>query len=215
MRRIALPPSSAEKSQIPAPVASAAAKMRLQDNYIFAHENAVKCIDSLARAYTLLVGVTSLLNSSPEAATLQPPHVTVSPPTSVESSTDYAKPMSLSAARRDESYMKAVFERHKDAEGGLSKTALMAALREVEAPVLSTSEGNSEDDLLRRADGNLSGSADLSECVVPPFDSRVGCRKFARHNGGLLRFMITAGLPDELEMFLSHYNLSVSATIIS
>ncbi len=215
MLRIALPPSSAKNSQMPAPVASAAAKTRLQDDYAIAHENTMKCIDSLARAYTLLVGVTTPLDSSPEAATLQPPYVTVSPPTSVESSTDYAKPMSLSAARRDESYMKTVFERHKDAEGGLSKTALMAALREVEAPVLSTSEGNSEDDLFRRADGNLSGSVDLSECVVPPFDSRVRCRKFARRNGCLLRFMIMAGLPDELEMFLSHYNLSVSATIVS
>ena len=62
----------------------------------------------------------------------------VSPPSAAECPTDYFKPMSLSAARRDESHMKAVFERHKDVEGGLSKTALMAALRDVDAPVLST-----------------------------------------------------------------------------
>ena len=44
-------------------------------------------------------------------------------------SANYAKPIALSAARRDESHMKSVFERHKDIQGGLSKTALMAALR--------------------------------------------------------------------------------------
>jgi hypothetical protein len=79
--------------------------------------------------------------------------------------------MALSAARRDESHMKAVFERLKDAEGGLSKTFLMAALREVDAPVLATSEGNSEDDLFRRADSNSSGSVDLNEYVSRLFKS--------------------------------------------
>ena len=89
----------------------------------------------------------------------------VSPPSSAECPTDYFKPMSLSAARRDESHMKAVFERHKDVEGGLSKTALMAALRDVDAPVLSTGEGNSEDDVFRRGDSNMSGFVDLNEYV--------------------------------------------------
>jgi hypothetical protein len=109
----------------------------------------------------VLVGVVTYLLYRVRA--IESPHV--SPPTAVESSTDYAKPMALSAARCDESYMKAVFERHKDTEGGLSKTALMAALAEVKAPVLSTREGNSEDDLFRRADSNLSGAVDLNEYV--------------------------------------------------
>ncbi len=102
------------------------------------------------------------LDGGPSKAAPMSAH-TVSPPTAVDSPTNYLKPMSLSAARRDESHMKAVFERHKDAEGGLSKTALMAALREVDAPVLATSEGHSEDDLFRRADSNLSGAVDLNE----------------------------------------------------
>ena len=124
---------------------------------------------ALARPSLVGVGLSSHFESSPEAATTQPPHVSRS--TAVELSTDYAKPMALSAARRDESHMKAVFERLKDAEGGLSKTSLMAALREVDAPVLATSEGNSEDDLFRRADSNSSGSVDLNEYVSRLFKS--------------------------------------------
>ena len=147
----------------------------MQDVYNFAHEKALKCIDTLARAYPILVGVTPPLDASPQAATPEPPRVP--PPTVAESSTDYAKHMALSAARRDESHMKAVFERHKDAEGGLSKTALMAALTQVKAPVLSTSEGNSEDDLFRRADGNLSGAVDLNECVSRLLKSMLIARK--------------------------------------
>jgi hypothetical protein len=128
---------------------------------------------------------------------------------------NYAKFLALSADRRDKSYMQAVFNRHKDVEGGLSKTALMAALREVEAPVLSSSEGASEDELFSRADSNLSGAVDLNECVSPSFDAFVECRKFAFINGAFRRFMIVASLPDELELFLSHHNLSVSAATSS
>ena len=73
--------------------------------------------------------------------------------------------MALSGKRLDGAYMKAVFERHKDVEGGLSKAALMAALREVEAPVLSSSDGASEDSLFRRADTNASNYVDLDECA--------------------------------------------------
>ena len=56
--------------------------------------------------------------------------------------------------------MKAVFELHKDVDGGLSKAALVAALNEVDAPVLSSSEAASEDSLFRRADSKLSGAVD-------------------------------------------------------
>ena len=73
--------------------------------------------------------------------------------------------MALSAARRDLAHMKAVFERHKDVDGGLSKAALVAALKEVDAPVLSSSEGASEDSLFRRADTNASNYVDLDACA--------------------------------------------------
>jgi hypothetical protein len=208
IRRIALPP--VDDYRMSAPVAFAVAKLR--DSYVVAHENALQCIETLERAYSLLVVENSPFDSSPEAAALL--HLPLSPPlpNSFESSANYAKHIALSTARRDESFMNAVFARHKDAEGGLSKTALMAALREVEAPVLSSSEftSQSEDDLFRRADSNLSGAVDQNEYVFPPFDAHLEWRKFACRHGCLRRFMITANLPDDLEMFLSYHNLSVS-----
>ena len=80
---------------------------------------------------------------------------------------DYAKYVALAAARRDKVNMKAVYELHKDVDGGLSKAALVAALNEVDAPVLSSSEAASEDSkaasedsLFRRADSKLSGAVD-------------------------------------------------------
>ena len=171
--------SKVSSSVSPASVLSAKDKLRIKDLEMQVRDLEARVRDAEAQcqavphgtiqgfalAHPSLVGVglSSHFDSSPEAATPQPPHV--SRPTAVESSTDYAKHMALSAARRDESHMKAVFERHKDAKGGLSKTALMAALTEVKAPVLSTSEGNSEDDLFRRADSNMSGAVDFNECV--------------------------------------------------
>jgi hypothetical protein len=97
-------------------------------------------------------------------------HISVTQPSesiSGDSASDYAKFSVLSAARRDEWRMKAVFERHKDVAGGLSQTALMAALREVEAPVLSSSEFTSDNSIFRRADSNLSGAIDQNEYVSP------------------------------------------------
>jgi hypothetical protein len=94
-----------------------------------------------------------------------------SPPTATESPIDYAKSIALSAKRRDDAHMKGVFERHKDVDGGLSKAAFIAALKEVEAPVLFSSDNASEDNLFSRADSNASGSVDLSEYAVPDSDT--------------------------------------------
>lgn len=63
--------------------------------------------------------------------------------------------------------MQAVFERHSDVAGGLSQSALMAALIEVDAPVLLSSEGASADLMFRRADANARGAVDLNECELP------------------------------------------------
>jgi hypothetical protein len=86
-------------------------------------------------------------------------------PAPADARADYAKHIALSSKRLDGAFMKAVFERHKDVEGGLSKAALMAALREVDAPVLSSSDGASEDSLFRRADTSSSKYVDLDECA--------------------------------------------------
>ncbi len=101
------------------------------------------------------------MNSAPNANPIY------SPPTATASSTDYAKSIALAANRRDDAHMKDVFERHKDVEGGLSKDAFIAALKEVEAPVLFSSDSASEDNLFQRADTNASGCVDLGEYVLP------------------------------------------------
>ncbi len=98
-----------------------------------------------------------------------------SPSTATDSPIDYAKSIALSAKRRDDAHMKGVFERHKDVDGGLSKAAFIAALKEVEAPVLFSSDSASEDNLFRRADTNASGSVDLSEYALYGSDTHFVC----------------------------------------
>jgi hypothetical protein len=161
MRRIALPPSRTSTSDMSAPVASAAA--RLQDAYIFAHENALKCIDNLARAYPILVGVTPPLDASPEATTPQPPHVP--PPSNASGSPSaslahVARAVAAAMKRRDENFMRQVFNRHADSNGKLSERAVVVALKEVQAPIMLQGE------TFRRADVNLTGLVDFAECEL-------------------------------------------------
>jgi len=54
---------------------------------------------------------------------------------------------------------------------GLSAQELVAALEEVDAPVLLSSEGSSPEQIFRRADVNMSGSVDFAE-LDPPSCSR-------------------------------------------
>ena len=126
--------------------------------------------------------------------------------TAARSTVDYATSMALSAHRRELAHMEAVFKQYKDVDGGLSKAALIAALKHVDAPVLSSSDGASEDSLFRRADTNLSGAVDQNEYIFlqPTFFP-------SHHTCVTRRFMLVANLPDDLEMFLADHNLSVSA----
>ena len=120
---------------------------------------------------------------------------------------NYAESIALNAKRRDKVHMQAVFERHRDIEEkGLSKAALMAALQEVGAPVLSSSDGASEDSLFHRADTNMSNYVDLNECAVSRLAICCACG-----NDTMRRFMLAANLPDDLEMFLDDHSLGVSA----
>ena len=120
---------------------------------------------------------------------------------------NYAESIALNAKRRDKAHMQAVFERHRDIkEKGLSKAALMAALQEVGAPVLSSSDGASEDSLFHRADTNMSNFVDLNEWVVSRLIMCCACG-----NDIMRRFMLVANLPDDLEMFLDDHSLGVSA----
>jgi hypothetical protein len=72
----------------------------------------------------------------------------------------YSESIALSAMRRDQEHMKAVFDRLRDVEHGMSKDALIAALREVDAPVLSK-ESNWA--VFRLADTNMNGYVDFDE----------------------------------------------------
>lgn len=95
------------------------------------------------------------------------------------SDTEFTHTISVAQNIADESFMRDVFNRHADCNSNqaLSAPALMAALNEVEAPVLHSS-GSTEENMFRRADTNLSGAVDFEE------------------------FMRAAQLPDELEMLL-------------
>jgi hypothetical protein len=117
---------------------------------------------------------------------------------------DYAKCIALDSKRRDSAYRKDVFERRKDVDGGLSQAAFIAALKEIEAPVLFSSDNASDDSLFLRADTNASGCVDQSQCGFCWRNMRCVCAHPAFH-----RFNLAANLPDDLEMFLGEHNLSV------
>ena len=71
----------------------------------------------------------------------------------------YSESIALSAMRRDQEHMRAVFDRHRDVEHGMSRDALIAALREVDAPVIS----KEPDAVLRLADTNMNGLVEFDE----------------------------------------------------
>jgi regulator of replication initiation timing len=70
------------------------------------------------------------------------------------------------AQRKDEAFMLEVFKRHATNEK-LSASTLIAALKDVAAPLLSATSSESSSDsadfVFRRADANMSGDIDFSE----------------------------------------------------
>ena len=82
------------------------------------------------------------------------------------STAQFARDISHAAQRKDEAFMREIFNRHATKEK-LSASALTAALKDVAAPVFAaaSSEGslNTADYVFRRADANLSGDVDFSE----------------------------------------------------
>jgi hypothetical protein len=75
---------------------------------------------------------------------------------------DFDRAFSSALRRKDVAFMREVFDRHAD-KGELSPAQLMAALQEVDAPVLL--DDSPADSLFRRADANLSGFLDFSEYI--------------------------------------------------
>ena len=76
-----------------------------------------------------------------------------------------AKISSDAGAETDTSAARDVFLRFVK---GLSAQELVAALKEVDAPVLLSSEGSSPEQIFRRADVNMNGSVDFAELDPPP-----------------------------------------------
>ena len=82
------------------------------------------------------------------------------------STAQFAREISLAAQRKDEAFMREIFNRHATKEK-LSASALTTALKDVAAPMLAaaSSEGSCDtaDYVFRRADANLSGDVDFPE----------------------------------------------------
>jgi hypothetical protein len=68
--------------------------------------------------------------------------------------------------REDDAFLRRVFDLHANSHGKLTPTALLAALKEVKAPVLADAsvDDSAADQIFRRADVNLSGDVDFFEC---------------------------------------------------
>jgi hypothetical protein len=80
------------------------------------------------------------------------------------STTQFARATFNAAQRKDEAFMRQIFNRNATNEK-LSTSTLIAALKDVDAPLLATtsSESSSADFVFRRADSNMSGDIDFSE----------------------------------------------------
>ena len=112
------------------------------------------------------------------------------------------------AASADATPARDLFLRFADVKG-LSAQALVDALREVNAPVLLSSEGCTPEQMFRRVDANKSGSVDLAESD-PPLVPAI-YHWYAYCFG--FRFMRAAGLPDDLQMILEDHHLGVRAVL--
>ena len=137
--------------------------------------NGVAALDLLPTPLSFAVaapaGGTDSIN--PRTSDSLPPN---EPPAAAESQSDassliaeFTHTVTAAQKRKDKTFMRVVFDRHAGSKGQLSAPELMAALKEVEAPVLTN--GSSAESIFRRADANLSGAVDFDECdpALPSF----------------------------------------------
>ena len=137
--------------------------------------NGVAALDLLPTPLSFAVaapaGCTDSIN--PRTSDSLPPN---EPPAAAESQSDdssliaeFTHTVTAAQKRKDRTFMRVVFDRHAGSKGQLSAPELMAALKEVEAPVLTN--GSSAESIFRRADANLSGAVDFDECdpALPSF----------------------------------------------
>jgi hypothetical protein len=109
--------------------------------------------------FVMAAGASS--TSKRAASTASPSDSSLSPPSTAQ----FARAVSDAAQRKDEAFMRKIFNRHATKEK-LTANALIAALKDVAAPVLAvaSSEGcDSAEYVFRRADAILSGDVDFSE----------------------------------------------------
>ncbi len=118
----------------------------------------------LSFAVAASAGATDSIN--PRTSDSLPPN---EPPATAESQSDastiiaeFTRTVTAAQKRKDKTFMRIVFDRHAGSKDQLSAPELMAALKEVEAPVL-TGDGSSEENMFRRADANLNGAVDFDE----------------------------------------------------
>ena len=83
----------------------------------------------------------------------------------------FARAVAAAEQRKDDAFMRKVFDRHSDSKGKLALRSLIAALKDIDAPVLATapsdgvSSADSAQHIFRRTDANLSGDVDFPECA--------------------------------------------------
>jgi len=91
----------------------------------------------------------------------------------------FARAVAAAEQRKDDAFMRKVFDRHSDSKGKLTLRSLIAALKDIDAPVLANapsdgvSAADSAQHIFRRTDTNLSGDVDYPECVTSMFWSDV------------------------------------------
>jgi hypothetical protein len=85
------------------------------------------------------------------------------------SASHFDRAVAAALLRNDEACMRKVFNRHADSTGKLSFSALMTALKEVDAPVLASSSSDdsfcSAQRILHRAGADKGDAVEFSECA--------------------------------------------------
>lgn len=103
-------------------------------------------------------------NTDPHSATLSHNEELPPPPAKTlikSTSPDFALAIAKAQKIMDKAFMLSVYERYADSNGELSAPALMAALKEVDAPVLSNDL--SPEEIFRRVDSDLGGTVGFDE----------------------------------------------------
>ena len=87
----------------------------------------------------------------------------------------FARAVAAAEQRKDDAFMRKVFDRHSDSKGKLALRSLIAALKDIDAPVLANAPSDGvysavlAQNIFRLIDTNLSGDVDFPECAPSMF----------------------------------------------